>query len=93
MATYVWIKVLPDGQPALIYCEPGDLIAILKIKIKEQLSPKFDHVARDEIIIRDANSRIIRPSLLVSSFFSTSLGQVEETPFLVDAPKPSTGKP
>jgi len=39
----------------------------LKIKIKEQFSPKFDQVSRDEIILRDTNGATIRPSCLVSS--------------------------
>jgi hypothetical protein len=89
MAIYVWIKVLPDGQPTLVNCEPGDFIAILKIKIKEQLFPKFDHVACDEIVVRDANGNIIDPGLEISSF-GQSLGISSQLPFLVDTPAPST---
>jgi hypothetical protein len=83
---------MPDGQPTEIICESDDNINRLKIKIKEQLSPKFDQVFRDEIIVRDANGAIIRPSYLVSSCYSTGLGYDDETPFFVDAPTPSTGK-
>jgi hypothetical protein len=57
MPIYVWIKVTPDGRPTKIACEPYDDIDTLQRKIKEQLSPKFDQVPRDEIIVRDASSK------------------------------------
>jgi hypothetical protein len=94
MTICVWIKVMPDGQPTMIACESDDNIDVLKRRMKEQLSSKFGHVDRDEIIVRNANGVIIRPSYLVSSCYSTGLGYDDETPFLVDAPAPtsSTGK-
>jgi hypothetical protein len=92
MPMYVWIKVTPDGQPTKITCEPDDDIDILKRNIKEQLSPKFDQVARDEIIVRDANNVIIHPGVEISSY-GQSLGSSSKLPFLVDSPAvQATGK-
>jgi hypothetical protein len=94
MTLYVWIKVMPDSQPTKITCDPNDDIDTLKRRMKEQLPHEFDEVDRHKIIVRDANGAIIRPSYLVSSCNSTGLGYDDETPFLVDAPAPtsSTGK-
>ena len=84
----IWVKVIPDSQTTEIICESDENINRLKIKIKGLLSTKFDQVSRDEIIVRDANGAIIRPSYLVTSRY------YDETPFFVDAPAPtpSTGK-
>jgi hypothetical protein len=89
MPIYVWVKVTPDGQPTEITCESDDNIDRLKIKIKEQLSPDFDQVARYRIIIRDANNVIIDPGIGISSY-GQSLGYNSKYPFLVDAPAPNT---
>jgi hypothetical protein len=85
---------MPDGRPTQIICESDDNIDTLQRRIKEQLSPEFDQMARHKIIVRDANGGIIRPSYLISSCYSTGLGYDDETPFLVDSPAPtsSTGK-
>jgi hypothetical protein len=94
MPIYVWIKVMPNRQPTEIICEPDDNINRLKIKIKDQLSPDFDQVARHRIIIRDADGVIIDPGVGISSYGET-LGYSSKHPFLVDAPalNTSSGKP
>jgi hypothetical protein len=92
MAIYVWIKVMPDGRPTQIICESDDNIDTLQRKIKDQLSSKFGHVDRDEIIVRHANGEIIDPGTEISSF-EQSLGSSSKLPFLVDAPASApTGK-
>jgi hypothetical protein len=93
MSISVWVKIGPDGRPTKIICEREDDLDTFQKKIKKQLTPTFNNVSQDKIIVRDTNNASIRPSLLVSSFFSVGLGQDDEHPFLVDAPKPSTGKP
>jgi hypothetical protein len=79
MPIYVWIKVTHDGQPTEIICEPDDNIDRLKIKIKQQLSPDFDQVDRDEIIVRDATGAIIDPGVEISSC-GESLGSSSKHP-------------
>jgi hypothetical protein len=89
MPIHVWIKVTPNGQQTEIICEPDDNIDRLKIKIKEQLSPDFDQVARHKIIVRDAIGAIIDPGVEISSY-AQSLGSSSKHPLLVDAPAPNT---
>jgi hypothetical protein len=89
MPIYLWIKITPDGRPTKIACEPEDDVDTLQKRIKEQLSPKFDQVPRDEIIVKDANNVIIDPGVGISSY-GQSLGSSSKHPFLVDAPAPNT---
>jgi hypothetical protein len=84
---------MPDGRPTKITCESDDDIDTLQRRMKEQLSPEFDQVARHKIIVRDANGAIIDPGVEISSY-GQSLGSSSKLPFLVDAPAPTsvTGK-
>jgi hypothetical protein len=85
----VWVKV-GDSQEHKIRCELSDDIANLKEKIKINLSPKFDQVPVDNIIIRDYNNNILKSGSKLSNLLP--LGDSEDNSFLVDAPPVAQGK-
>jgi hypothetical protein len=78
----VWVKV-GDSQETIIHCNTNDVIDKLKENIKNKLSPKFDSVPTDDIIIRDKNNNIQRAGDKLSTL---PWGDSEDNCFLVDAP-------
>ena len=82
----IWIKVLGAGAMSTTFldCDPNITnIAKLKKLAKAEYSPKLDHIAAPDLVIKTAAGEVLEEDALVASRLE---GRSKAGAFIVEAP-------